>query len=416
MSVSTTASASLTELRASYEALKSRGLKLDLTRGKPSLAQLDLSAGLLDLPLSADHTSADGVDVRNYGGTDGLPELRAIYGELLGIPVPQLLALGNASLNVMHDVIVHALLHGVPGNTVPWRDEQISFLCPVPGYDRHFAITEALGIRMIPLPYLEGGRLDLTAIGEHLQDPSVRGMWLVPMYANPGGQTVTLAEAEALVSLPSAAPDFRIFWDNAYAVHHLTDAEPTAIDVLGLAAASGNPDRPLVFASTSKVTLAGGGVSFFAASPANIDWYRLHAGVQTIGPDKVNQLRHARFLGSAEGVHAHMRRHRELLAPKFALVERLFAERLTGHGSWTAPLGGYFVTLTAPTGTATRAVELAKAAGIAVTPAGAAFPYSEDPGDAVIRVAPSFPSLDDLEAAISGLCDCVLLAEAELAA
>ena len=416
MSVSTAASASLTELQASYEALKARDLKLDLTRGKPSLAQLDLSNGLLDLPLSADHTSADGVDVRNYGGTDGLPELRAIYSELLGIPVPQLLALGNASLNVMHDVIVHALLHGVPGNTIPWRDQQISFLCPVPGYDRHFAITEALGIRMIPLPYLDGGRLDLDAIATHLQDPSVRGMWLVPMYANPGGQTVTPEEAEALVSLPSAAPDFRIFWDNAYAVHHLTDAEPAAIDVLGLAATAGHPDRPLVFASTSKVTLAGGGVSFFAASPANIDWYRLHAGVQTIGPDKVNQLRHARFLGSAEGVHAHMRKHRELLEPKFALVERLLAARLTGHATWTAPLGGYFVTLTAPTGTATRAVDLAKSAGIAVTPAGAAFPYSEDPDDAVIRIAPSFPSLEDLEAAISGLCDCVLLAEAELSA
>jgi DNA-binding transcriptional MocR family regulator len=416
MSVSTTASSSLAELRASYEALKARGLKLDLTRGKPSLAQLDLSGGLLDLPLSADHTSADGVDVRNYGGTDGLPELRAIYSELLGIPVPQLLALGNASLNVMHDVIVHALLHGVPGNTIPWRDEQISFLCPAPGYDRHFAITEALGIRMIPLPYLEGGRLDLAAIGEHLTDPSVRGMWLVPMYANPGGQTVTLEEAQALVSLPSAAADFRIFWDNAYAVHHLTDAEPAAIDVLGLAAEAGHPDRPLVFASTSKVTLAGSGVSFLAASPANIDWYRLHAGVQSIGPDKVNQLRHARFLGSAEGVRAHMRRHRDLLAPKFALVEQLLSARLSGHGSWTAPLGGYFVTLTAPAGTATRAVDLAKAAGIAVTPAGAAFPYGDDPDDAVIRIAPSFPSLDDLESAISGLCDCVLLAEAELLA
>lgn len=416
MSVSTTASPSLTELQAAYEALTARDLKLDLTRGKPSLAQLELSDGLLDLPLSKDHTSADGVDVRNYGGTDGLPELRAIFGELLGIPVEQLLALGNASLNVMHDVIVHALLHGVPGNTVPWRDQQIAFLCPAPGYDRHFAITEALGIRMIPLPYLEGGRLDLPAIEEHLKDPAVRGMWLVPLYANPGGQIVTPEEARALVSLPSAAPDFRIFWDNAYAVHHLTDAEPAAIDVLGLAAAAGNPDRPLVFASTSKITLAGGGVSFFGASTTNIEWYRLHASVQTIGPDKVNQLRHSRFLGSADGVRAHMRKHRELLAPKFALVEQLLSARLTGHGSWTTPLGGYFVTLTAPVGTATRAVELAKAAGIAVTPAGAAFPYDEDPDDAVIRIAPSFPSLADLEAAITGLCDCVLLAEAEAAA
>jgi len=416
MPTSTTAPASLADLQTAYEALKARGLKLDLTRGKPSPAQLDLSNALLDLDLSADHTSADGVDVRNYGGADGLPELRAIFGELLGIPVDQLLALGNASLNVMHDVIVHALLHGVPGNTVPWRDDEIAFLCPVPGYDRHFAITESFGIRMIGLPYLEGGALDLAAIAEHLKGPAVRGMWLVPMYGNPSGITVTEAEAKALLSLPAAAPDFRIFWDNAYAVHHLTSNEQPAIDVLGLAAAAGHPDRPLVFASTSKITLAGAGVSFFGASPANVAWYRRHAGVQTIGPDKVNQLRHVRFLGSAEGVRAHMRKHRELIAPKFALVERLLAERLTGHASWTAPLGGYFVALTAPVGTATRAVDLAKARRVAVTPAGAAFPYGEDPNDAVIRIAPTYPSLDDLETAISGLCDCVLLAEAEIMA
>jgi DNA-binding transcriptional MocR family regulator len=416
MAASSTVSPSLVELQASYEALTAKNLKLDLTRGKPSPAQLDLSNPLLDIDLSNDHTSSEGADVRNYGGTDGLPELREIFGELLGIPVPQLLALGNASLNVMHDVIVHALLHGVPGTTVPWRDEQISFLCPVPGYDRHFAITEAMGIRMIPVPYLEGGRLDLATIAEHLKDPSVRGMWLVPMYANPGGQTVSLEEARALVSLPAAARDFRIFWDNAYAVHHLTDAEPEALDVLGLAAAAGNPDRPLVFASTSKITLAGAGISFFGASPANISWYKLHASVQTIGPDKVNQLRHARFLGSSDGVRAQMRQHRALLEPKFALVERVLTERLTGHGRWTSPSGGYFVTLTAPPGTATRAVELAAAAGISVTPAGAAFPYTDDPDDAVIRIAPSFPSQDELETAISALCDCVLLAEAELAA
>ena len=411
----TVAPAPLAELQAAYEALKARNLKLDLTRGKPSPAQLDLSGPMLDLPLSADHASADGTDVRNYGGADGLPELRAIFGELLSVPKEQLLALGNASLNVMHDVIVHALLHGVPGSTVPWRDQEIAFLCPAPGYDRHFAITESFGIRMIPLPYLDGA-LDLSAIAEHLKDPAVRGMWLVPMYGNPSGITVTEAETKELVSLTAAAPDFRIFWDNAYAVHHLTANEQPAVDVLTLAQAAGNPDRPLVFASTSKITLAGGGVSFFAASPANIAWYRLHAGVQTIGPDKVNQLRHVRFLGSAEGVRAHMRKHRELIAPKFAAVERILSERLAGHGSWTAPLGGYFVALTAPTGTATRAVDLAKAAGIAVTPAGAAFPYGEDPHDAVIRIAPTFPSLDDLETAISGLCDCVLLAEAELAA
>jgi DNA-binding transcriptional MocR family regulator len=414
MPTSTTAPLPLAELQASYDALVARGLTLDLTRGKPSSAQLDLSNGLLDLPLSGDHTAADGTDIRNYGGTDGLPELRAIYSELLGIPVAQLLALGNASLNVMHDIVVHALLHGVPGTTVPWRDEQVAFLCPAPGYDRHFAITEALGIRMIPLPYLEGGRLDLEAIERHLANPEVRGMWLVPLYANPGGQIVTPEEAQALVSLPAAAPDFRIFWDNAYAVHHLTDDERPAIDVLGLAAAAGHPDRPLVFASTSKVTQAGAGVSFFGASPANIAWYKLHASVQTIGPDKVNQLRHARFLQSADGVREHMRKHRALLAPKFDRVEQILGERLAGHATWTTPLGGYFITLTAPRGTATRAVELAKAAGIAVTPAGAAFPYGEDPDDAVIRIAPSLPPIEELEAAIDGLCSCVLLAEAEL--
>jgi DNA-binding transcriptional MocR family regulator len=315
----------------------------------------------------------------------------------------------------MHDVIVHALLHGVPGNTVPWRDDEIAFLCPAPGYDRHFAITESFGIKMIPVPYLDGA-LDMAAIAEHLKNPAVRGMWLVPMYGNPSGITVTEAEARALVSLPAAAPDFRIFWDNAYAVHHLTDDEQPAIDVLGLAAAAGNPDRPLVFASTSKITLAGAGVSFYGASPANIAWYRSHAAVQTIGPDKVNQLRHVRFLGSAAGVREHMRKHREIIQPKFALVERVLAERLTGHATWNAPLGGYFIALTAPDGTATRAVDLAKAAGIAVTPAGAAFPYGEDPHDAVIRIAPTYPSLDELETAISGLCDCVLLAEAESAA
>ena len=414
--VSAPASASLEQLRAAYDALKAKNLTLDLTRGKPSPEQLDLSAGLLDLPLANAFTSEDGIDTRNYGTPDGLVDIRAIFGELLGIPVAQLLALGNASLAVMHDTIVHALLHGVPGNTVPWRDEQIAFLCPSPGYDRHFAVTEALGIRNISVPYLRDGSLDLEAIAEHLKDPAVRGMWLVPMYANPTGSTVTLDEARNLVSLPAAAPDFRIFWDNAYAVHHLTEEEPAAIDVLGLAADAGNPDRPLVFASTSKVTLAGGGVSFFGASPANVSWYRQHAAVQTIGPDKVNQLRHARFLGSAEGVRTHMRAHRELLAPKFALVEQILAARLTGHADWTHPKGGYFVTLTAPHGTATRAVDLAKAAGIAVTPAGAAFPYGDDPDDAVIRIAPSFPALADLEAAISGLCDCVLLAEAEAAA
>jgi DNA-binding transcriptional MocR family regulator len=405
---------SLESLREEYQALRAQGLSLDLTRGKPSAAQLDLSNGLLDLDLSEDYRDASGTDLRNYGGPDGVLELREIFSELLGVPVPQLLAAGNASLQLMHDTVVDALLHGVAGGE-PWAGHDVAFLCPAPGYDRHFAITQALGIRMIAVPYQSDGALDLDAIRKHLADPAVRGMWLVPMYANPTGSVLDEATARALVAMPAAAGDFRIFWDNAYAVHHLTDDEPAPLDILGLAAEAGHPDRVFVFASTSKVTQAGSGVSFFASSPANIAWHRAHQSVRTIGPDKLNQLRHARFFGDAEGVRRHMRRHRELLAPKFALVDRILSERLTGHATWTRPTGGYFVTLSAPARTATRAVELAKSIGVAVTPAGAAFPYGDDPHDSVIRIAPSMPPEAELEAAIEALCVCVLLAEAELA-
>jgi len=405
---------SLESLRAEYQALRERGLSLDLTRGKPSAAQLDLSNALLDIPLGDDYRDAAGADLRNYGGTDGVIELREIFAELLGIPVAQLLAAGNASLQLMHDTIVNALLHGVPGGE-PWVGRDAAFLCPSPGYDRHFAVTQALGIRMIAVPYLEDGSLDLASIERHLADPAVRGMWLVPMYANPTGATVDEATARALVSMPAAANDFRIFWDNAYAFHHLTDDEPAPIDILGLAEEAGNPDRVFVFASTSKITQAGAGVAFFASSPANIAWHRKHASVQTIGPDKLSHLRHARFFRDAEGVRAHMRKHRELLAPKFALVDRILTERLSGHATWTKPTGGYFVTLAAPARTASRAVELAKSIGVAVTPAGAAFPYGDDPHDSIIRIAPSMPPEQELAQAIEALCVCVLLAEAELA-
>jgi DNA-binding transcriptional MocR family regulator len=402
--------------RSDYDALVARGLKLDLTRGKPSPAQLDLAAPLLSLDLSNDYRAADGTDVRNYGGDAGLPELRAIFGELLHIPTEQILALGNASLTIMHDTIVHALLHGLPGVGTPWHGEDVAFLCPSPGYDRHFAITESFGIRMIPIPFDERGRLDLELVAEHLKDPAVRGMWCVPMFANPGGEVYDEATVRALVSLPAAAPDFRLFWDNAYAVHVLTEDFPPVTDVLGLAAAAGNPDRVFVFASTSKITLAGAGVAFLGSSPANIAWYREHASVQTIGPDKVNQLRHVRYLRDADGVRALMQRQRALVQPKFAAVERILAEHLGGVAHWTTPAGGYFIALTGPAGTATRAVDLAREAGIALTPAGAAFPYGEDPDDAVIRIAPTFPELSEVEAAVGGLCTCLLLAIEERAA
>jgi DNA-binding transcriptional MocR family regulator len=407
---------SIDQLRQQHTDLIAKGLKLDLTRGKPAPEQLDLSNAMLSLPGEGDYRGADGTDLRNYGGPDGLPELRAIFGELLGIPSEQLLALDSVSLPIMHGAVVNALLNGVSGGDGPWRDVPgITFLCPVPGYDRHFTICEALGIRMIPVPFVNGG-LDLDTIRNLVRsDASIRGMWSVPTYANPTGYSYTEDEVRALVEMPTAAPDFRLFWDNAYAVHHLSDDEAPVFDVLGMADAAGNPDRPIVFASTSKITFAGGGVGFVAGSPATIEWIRKYSAARNIGPDKINQLRHVRFLKNADGVRAHMRANRDLLVPKFNAVLEILDDRLTGVAEWTRPKGGYFITVEAGEGCATRAVELAREAGIAVTAAGAPYPYGDDPRDSTIRIAPSFPSLPELRAAIDGLCTCILLAQAERA-
>lgn len=398
-----------------YDALVARGLSLDITRGKPSPEQLDLSNALLSLPGDADYRDAAGTDLRNYGGATGLPELRAIFSDALRVPVPQLLALGSSSLTVMHDVVSAALLHGVPGSERPWaKEETVTFLCPVPGYDRHFAITESFGIRMIPVPMTDEGP-DVEVVAELLRsDPTIKGMWCVPVHSNPTGVTFSERVARELVSLEAAA-DFRIFWDNAYAVHHLSDDVAEPVDVLALAAAAGHPDRVLVFASTSKVTFAGAGVAFFGSSPANVAWFTARTAVQSIGPDKINQLRHVRLLKDAEGLAAHMRAHREIIGPKFDAVQEIFSARLGEHEAarWTNPTGGYFVSLDVEPGCAARAVELAKSAGIAVTPAGATYPYGDDADDANIRVAPTMPPLDELRVALDGLCTAVLLATTE---
>ena len=405
--------------RRNYAELQAKKLVLDLTRGKPSPAQLDLSNALLTLP-GEDFRDGDGTDTRNYGGLHGLPELRSIFGELLGIPVPNLIAGNNASLEMMHDVVVFSLLHGGVDSPRPWIEDQrdgtgIKFLCPSPGYDRHFAITESYGIEMVPVPMHEDGP-DVDLIEELVgADPAIKGMWCVPMYANPTGATYSWEKVRRLVQMRTAAADFRLFWDNAYAVHTLTHDFDRQVDVLGLAAAAGNQNRPLVFASTSKITFAGAGVSFFGGSLGNIAWYLQHAGKKTIGPDKVNQLRHLRFFKDADGVRLQMQRHRELLAPKFALVAEILADRLGDSkiASWTDPKGGYFVSLDVWPGTAKRTVALAKDAGIAVTEAGASFPYRKDPDDKNIRIAPTFPSLPDLREAIDGLATCALLAATE---
>jgi DNA-binding transcriptional MocR family regulator len=398
-----------------YAQLQSKHLALDLTRGKPSSEQLDLSNALLSLP-GEDYCDEDGTDTRNYGGQHGLPGLRAIFGELLGIPVPNLIAGNNSSLELMHDVIVFSMLHGGVDSPRPWKDEPaVKFLCPVPGYDRHFAINESMGIEMISIPMRDDGP-DVDLIEELVAvDPTIKGMWAVPVFSNPTGVTYSWETARRLVQMRTAASDFRLFWDNAYAVHTLTLDFVRQIDVLGLAAAAGNPNRPYVFASTSKITFAGGGVSFFGGSLGNIAWYLQYAGKKSIGPDKVNQLRHLRFFGDADGVRLLMLRHQQILAPKFALVLEILDKRLRESkiASWTEPKGGYFISLDVLPGTARRTVALAKDAGIAVTEAGASFPYRKDPDDKNIRIAPTFPSIPDLRNAIDGLATCALLAATE---
>jgi aspartate/methionine/tyrosine aminotransferase len=402
------------ELRATYDELKGRGLALDLTRGKPSSAQLDLSDALLTLPRGT--TDSSGTDVRNYGGLAGLTELREMFAELLWVEPEQVVAGGNSSLTMMRDALVDLLLFGGVDSDRPWRDEDVvRFVCPVPGYDRHFALLESLGIEMVTVPMHDDGP-DAEAIARLVaEDSSIKGMWIVPTYANPAGSVCSQEVAARLASMETAAPDFKIFWDNAYALHHLTEDEAKSADILSLAAAAGHPHRPIMFASTSKITFAGAGVAFLAASVENVAWYLAHLGKGSIGPDKVNQLRHVQFFGSAQGVRDHMVRHREIIAPKFAAVDEVLTERLDGRGvaRWNKPRGGYFVNLDVMPGTASRVVELAKEAGIALTPAGSSFPLGQDPRDENIRLAPTMPPLEEVTEAMDGVATAVLLAAVE---
>lgn len=404
----------LDEQRAAYDALAARGLSLDLTRGKPSTAQLDLSDALLSLPDGVKDSA--GTDVRNYGGLQGIPDLREIFAELLGVTPDRLVAAGSSSLVLMREVLLDLWLHGGPTSERPWsHEEKVTFVCPVPGYDRHFTLLDWMGIETVTVPMRHDGP-DVEAVAALVaDDPSVKGMWVVPTYANPSGDSVSDQVAQRLATMPTAAPDFTIFWDNAYALHHLTDVETPTADLLGDCAAAGHPERAIMFASTSKVTYAGAGVAFLAGSEATVAWYLDHLSKGSIGPDKLNQLRHAQLFGSAAGVRQHMARHRELIAPKFAEVARVLDEGLAGLGvaEWTDPRGGYFVSLDVLDGTASRVVELAKQAGVALTPAGASFPGGHDPRDRNIRLAPTFPSLDDVRSAMEAVATCVRLAAAE---
>ena len=403
---------SLEQAQADYRAFAARGLNLDITRGKPAPEQLDLSADLLTNVTGDDFTSPSGIDTRNYGGLDGLKELREIFGELYKVPTEQILAQGSSSLTLEYMTLDFAKRYGTPTGG-PWTNAKI--LCPVPGYDRHFQLAEALGYELITIRTDDEGPV-MDDVRRYVADPDVRAMWLVPMYSNPTGTSISEARARELAEINAAADDFTLLWDNAYGLHHLSDDnQAPMVDILSLCAEAGHPDRPWIYASTSKMTFAGAGVAFFASSPAVIEWYRTHMGAAMIGPDKINQLRHLRFFRDADGVREHMRRHAEIIRPKFEAVLTALENGLSSDiASWTQPNGGYFITLRVPNGTASKVVKYAAEAGVALTPAGSTHPHGLDPNDAYIRIAPTMPSLEDVTAAAEGLVACVRLAAAEL--
>jgi len=403
-------------IQENYDAFKAKGLKLDLTRGKPSPAQLDLSSELLSLPGSADFIAEGAIDCRNYGGLQGLAEARRLFSGIIGAPPEQVVVSDNSSLALMHDTVVYALLKGTCDSITPWSQQgAISFLCPVPGYDRHFTICRDYGIRMVPVALKEDGP-DMDEVERLVaEDPSIKGMWCIPKYSNPTGTVYSDAVIERLAMMKTAAPDFRLYWDNAYCVHHLTDERIEIANVLELCARHGHPNRPFVFASTSKMTLAGAGLSMFAASKENVSWLLARLTPRTIGPDKINQLRHVRFLKNEAGIRQLMDRHRAVIAPKFQKVLDIFGEHLAHlpNVTWTKPRGGYFISLEVPKGCAQRVVALAKEAGVLLTPAGATHPNGIDPDDRTIRIAPTFPDLQEIAQAAEGVALSVLLATSE---
>lgn len=403
------------EIKARYDAFVAQGLSLDMTRGKPSSEQLDLAEPMLASVPPGDHTSPGGVDCRNYGGVDGLPEMKALFADYLECAPDQILIGGNASLTLMYDAVQQALTHGVPGGDGPWLKGTVKWICPVPGYDRHFTICEHFGIEMIPVEMGESGP-DMDQVEALVAaDPAIKGMWAVPRYSNPTGATYSDDTVCRLAAMKAAAPDFRIWWDNAYGEHHLTDRPAPLSNLLSACVAAGHPDRALMFASTSKISFAGGGLAALGASAANIDWMRLHTSKRTIGPDKLNQLRHLRFFGDIEGIRAHMMRHAELLRPRFEAVIRTLRRELEGSGlaTWTEPEGGYFISVDTLDGCASRTVALAAEAGVKLTPAGATFPYRRDPKDRNIRIAPSLPSVEELTVATELFALCIQLATLE---
>ena len=404
-------------LNKEYAEAKAKGLALDMSRGKPSAKQLDVSLGLLDtINSSSDLKALDGTDCRNYGVLDGIPEAKKLMADMMGTTPDHVIVYGNASLNIMYDQISRAYTHGILGNT-PWcKLDKVKFLCPVPGYDRHFAITEHFGIEMINIPMSESGP-DMGMVEEYVsKDASVKGIWCVPKYSNPQGYTYSEETVKRMAALKPAAEDFRIFWDNAYVIHDLYDDNKDEIaDIISECEKAGNPDMVFEFASTSKVSFPGSGIAALATSANNIADIKKQLTIQTIGHDKLNQLRHVRFFKDINGLKEHMRKHAEFIRPKFEAVESVLEEELSGLGigSWTEPKGGYFISFDAMDGCAKAIVAKCKEAGVKLTGAGATFPYGKDPKDSNIRIAPSFPTPEEMKQAADLFVLCVKLVSVE---